>query len=328
MVAYLHRPAMTQTPFTPPFTTEIETTETGIAGPWRTPHNMLAEQTYDDHVSIHDDATAQKMGFKGGAVEGPTHFSQTTPLGVRLFGPEFFEKGCLSAHYRSIVYDGEEVQAHAGWPDAGGAMAPLWMVKRDGTETQRGSVSIGDAGVTALYRRLSELAPLGDPVITRDVKVGHRMARQTVRMEPAQDMGALYPFSLNQKLEKITEPSPWYASGDNPFGRAIVPFEMISVLLQYTSREDRLPTKGPALGLFADQEIRLIKGPLFVGETYEVEREVVAITGSKRTESMWVRSDVYHPGGIDLLCSMLLNHAILKDSYAPYAEERAALFPA
>jgi hypothetical protein len=324
MAAYLHRPAMTQTPFA----TEIETTETGIAGPWRTPRNMLAEQTYDDHVSIHDDATAQKMGFKGGAVEGPTHFSQTTPLGVRLFGPEFFEGGCLSAHYRSIVYDGEEVRAFAEWPAAGSSMAAMWMVKRDGTETQRGTVSIGDAGATALDRRLSELAPLADPVILRDVHVGYRTGRQTVRMAPDQNMGALYPFSLNQKLEKITEPSAWYASGDNPFGRAIIPFEMISVLLQYTSREDRMPSRGPALGLFADQEIRLIKGPLFVGETYEVEREVVAITGSRRTESMWVRSDVFHPGEKKIIASMLLNHAILKDSYAPYAEERAALYPA
>ena len=103
---------------------------------------------------------------------------------------------------------------------------------------------------------------------------------------------------------------------------------MISVLLQYTSREDRLPSKGPALGLFADQEIRLIEGPLFVGETYEVEREVVAVTGSRRTESMWVRSDVFRPGENKAIASMLLNHAILKESYAPYAEERAALYPA
>ena len=46
---------------------------------------MLAEQTYDDHVSIHDDATAQKLGFKGGTIEGPTHFSQFAPLGDRLW---------------------------------------------------------------------------------------------------------------------------------------------------------------------------------------------------------------------------------------------------
>src|SRR4051812_32039276 len=73
---YLHRSGMTQTPFSTP----TEPTPEGIAGPWRTPRNMLVHQEYDDHASIHDDATAQKMGFKGGAVEGPTHFSQLTPL--------------------------------------------------------------------------------------------------------------------------------------------------------------------------------------------------------------------------------------------------------
>ena len=30
--------------------------------------------------------------------------------------------------------------------------------------------------------------------------------------------------------------------------------------------------KGPAVGLFADQEIRMIEGPLFVGEEYVIRR--------------------------------------------------------
>ena len=94
-----------------PFSTPIETVDGAIAGPWRGPRNMLTEQTYDAHASLHDDATAQKLGFKGGAVEGPTHFSQFAPLGVALFGVRFLQEGCLSAHYRSIVYDGEEVRA-------------------------------------------------------------------------------------------------------------------------------------------------------------------------------------------------------------------------
>jgi hypothetical protein len=165
-------------------------------------------------------------------------------------------------------------------------------------------------------------------VILRDVRLGARTGRQRVRMDPDQNMGDLYPFSLSEKLAKITEPSDWYAGADNPWGRPIVPFEMISVLLQYTSREDRMPTKGPAVGLFADQEIRIIDGPLFVGEDYEVEREVVFLSGSRRTESLWMRNDVFRPGGSEVIASMLLNHAILKDSYAPYAQERAALYPA
>jgi len=60
------------------------------------------------------------------------------------------------------------------------------------------------------------------------------------------------------------------------------------VLFQYRSKDDPLPAKGPAVGLFADQEIRLVKGPLFVDEEYEVEREVVALSGSRRTESAWM----------------------------------------
>jgi hypothetical protein len=61
--------------------------------------------------------------------------------------------------------------------------------------------------------------------------------------------------------------------------------EMLSVLFQYKSKQDRLPSKGPAVGLFADQEIRLLRGPLFVGWEYELEREVVALSGSRRTEA-------------------------------------------
>ena len=71
--------------------------------------------------------------------------------------------------------------------------------------------------------------------------------------------------------------------------------EMLSVLFQYRAREDRLPVRGPAVGLFADQEIRLMRGPLFAGENYVTEREVVALSGSRRTESMWVRTTVFAP---------------------------------
>ena len=49
------------------------------------------------------------------------------------------------------------------------------------------------------------------------------------------------------------------------------------MLFQYRAREDRLPIRGPAVGLFADQEIRLMRGPLFAGESYVTEREVVAL---------------------------------------------------
>ena len=80
------------------------------------------------------------------------------------------------------------------------------------------------------------------------------------------------------------------------------------------------------MGLFADQEIRLTKGPLYVGEAYEIDREIVFLSGSRRTESLWVKTRVYAPGQTEVLATMLLNSATMKESYAPYAEEYAALY--
>jgi hypothetical protein len=202
------------------------------------------------------------------------------------------------------------------------------MVKRDGTEVLRGTASVGEPhAATALEARLTELKPLADPVILRDVKVAQTSKRQTVRMAFDQNMGDLYPFSLRQKLAVITENSPYYSGADNPWGKAIIPMEMLSVLFQYRSKDDPLPAKGPAVGLFADQEIRLIKGPLFVDEEYEIEREVVALSGSRRTESAWIKTRVFGKTGA-VVATMLLNMATLKDSYAPYEMEYRQLYGA
>ena len=174
--------------------------------------------------------------------------------------------------------------------------------------------------------RMAALRPPGKLLILEDLKVGMTGAKdERVKMDADQNMGALYPFSLNQKLAKITETSPWYSDGaTSPWGRAIIPFEMLSVLFEYSSREAAFPVKGPAVGLFADQEIRVIDGPLFVGEDYVLRREIVALAESKRTESYWVRTRVFDAKGEKQVAQMLLNHASLKHSYAGYADAAQA----
>jgi hypothetical protein len=309
------------------FDTIITETTDSLTGPWRRPHQMLHAQVYDSHASIHDDATAQKLGFQGGTIEGPTHFSQFAPLCERAWGTAWFETGSISAHYRNPAFEGEEVQAMLARPAPGQKQCAIQMVKRDGTEVLRGTASVGTEGlVTALDQRLTELKPLADPVILRDVQVGMKTRRQTARMDFDRSMGDLYPFSLAEKLKVITEPSPWYRNGSvSPWGRPIIPMEMLSVLFQYRSKDDRLPIRGPAVGLFADQEIRLSRGPLFAGEDYQTEREVVALSGSRRTESLWVRTTVFASDGL-AVATMLLNLASIKDSYASYRQEHARLY--
>src|ERR1700724_459217 len=188
------------------FETIITETPDFLVGPCRQPHQMLNAQVYDSHASIHDDATAQKLGFQGGTIEGPTHFSQFAPLCERLWGRAWFETGCISAHYRNPSFEGEEVQAILAKPEPGQMQSAIQMVKRDGTEVLRGTASVGHGGpATALDQRLTELKPLADPVILHDVKVGMKTARQTVRMDFDQHMGDLYPFSLADKLKDITQ---------------------------------------------------------------------------------------------------------------------------
>jgi hypothetical protein len=298
-------------------------TPLAIAGPLRHPRQMLGDQEYGGHASIHDDAMAEKLGFRAGPIEGPTHFSLFPPLLEKIWGRAWHEQGCISSHYLNMVVEGEAVRAFAEIPAEGATMTRVWAEKADGTPVLEASASLGrDAGPTLLEQRMAGLRPPGKLLILEDLKVGMTGARdEVVRMDPDQHMGALYPFSLNEKLAAITETSPWYSdAAASPWGRAIIPLEMISVLAEYSSRQAEFPVKGPAVGLFADQEIRLIDGPLFVGEDYVLRREIVALAESKRTESYWVRTRIFDSAGTRQVAEMLLNHATLKHSYAGYAE--------
>ena len=297
-----------------------------LRGPLRAPKQMLADQEYGGHVSIHDDSMAEKLGFRAGPIEGPTHFSLFPPLMAHIWGQAWFETGCISSHYLNMVVEGEETRAYAEIPPAGSAETRVWAEKADGTPVLEASAHISP-GETLLDKRMAKLRPPEKLVILADMHVGLRGAEdEIIRMDADQHLGALYPFSLNQKLAKITETSPWYSdAAASPWCRAIMPLEMVSVLAEYSNRKARFPVKGPAVGLYADQEIRMIKGPLFVGQDYLVRREIVALSESARTESYWVRSRIFDVTGKDQVAEVLLNHATLKHSYAGYEAEWARL---
>jgi len=298
-----------------------------LCGPLRKPRQMLADQEYNGHTSIHDDSMAEKLGFRAGPIEGPTHFSQFTPLLAEIWGQAWFERGCFSAHFQNMVVEGEQVRAFVEGPASGATRVRAWAEKADGTTVLEASASLGpDDGDSLLDQRMAKLRAPERLVILSDLHVGMTGAEdEPVRMDADQQMGNLYPFSLNQKLERITENSPWYSDASaTPWGRAIIPLEMVSVLAEYSSKLADFPVKQPVIGLFADQEIRMIDGPLFVGEDYLIRREIAALSESKRTESYWVRTRIYDAGGETLKAEMLLNHAALKHSYANYEAEASA----
>jgi hypothetical protein len=305
-----------------------------LCGPLRSPRQMLADQTYDGHKSIHDDAMAENLGLRAGPIEGPTHFSQFDPLLYRLFGRAWFETGCISAHYQTMVVEGEEVRAFVELPATPQARyVRIHAEKKDGTPVLVGSASVGDTATLPpheLEQRIAKLRPPTGLVINRDLTVGQRGAAvEKIRMGFDDHMGDHYPFTLADKLKVITEPCAWYTAehgAASPWGRPIIPTEMISVLLGSTIAEAGLSGRKPAVGLFAGQQIRLIQGPLFVDQPYELEREIVALSESARTESVWIKTRVYEASAArPLVAEMILNGAVMKASYPHYEEEARAI---
>ena len=287
-----------------------------LTGPWRSPRQLLADQTYDGHASVHDDATAAALGLRGAPIEGPTHFSQFDPLAYGLWGRRWFESGCLSAHFRNMVVEGDEVQAEL--TGEGPEQARIGAVTREGTPVLTGTASIGAGTATELDRRLARAAKVGELTILDRLEVGMRSDVEDVAMERSEPNGPLYPFSLADKLAVITEPSPWYTaeSGEaSPWGRPVLPLEMVAVLALRT--EHGFPVRTPSVGLFLDLEIRLVQGPVFVGERYDLRREIVALGRSRRTESYWLRSEIIERERGVSVATVLLHHGVFIDSYTP-----------
>ena len=293
-------------------------TEIRLTGPYRRPAQMLADQEYDGHASVHDDATAAAMGLTGAPIEAPTHFSQFDPLAFQVWGPDWFERGCISCHFRTMVVEPEEVQASLTTTSA--TTARIEAHKADGTPVLTGTASVGpDYGETELERRLASMGDPGELFIVDRLEVGARSDGEVVSVDRESSNGGGYPFSLAQKLERITEPHPWYTEGHgqaSPWGRAVLPMEMISVLAHKSG--PGWPVRSPVLGLFLDMEVRLVAGPVFVGQEYSLARELVGLSQSRRTESYWTRTTVTDPGSDATVAEVLLHSGVFKDSYPGY----------
>ena len=297
-------------------------TEVTLTGPFRRPAQMLADQEYDGHASVHDEETAASMGLAGAPIEAPTHFSQFDPLAFLVWGRDWFERGCISSHFRTMVVEPEEVQASLTVTTEAGAR--IHAAKADGTPVLSGTASIGPSyGETELERRLASLGDPGKLFIIDRLELGARQDGEIEWVDHEGTNGHGYPFSLDQKLERITEPHTWYTKDGghkSPWGRAVLPMEMISVLAHKSG--PNWPVRSPVLGLFLDMEVRLLSGPVFVGQKYSLSRELVGLSQSRRTESYWTRTTIAEADSGVKVAEVLLHSGVFKESYPSYPAER------
>ena len=285
---------------------------------------MLAAQEYGGHASIHDQGTADELGLAGAPIEAPTHFSQFDPLAGLAWGPAWFEHGCISGHFTTMVVEGEEVQASLTID--GGSRARISAIKADAAVVLSGTASIGpDHGETELEARRARQRPPSELFIIDQLEIGMRRESGDVAVDHTTGNGPLYPFSLDEKLARITEPHPWYTADGgrrSPWGRAVLPMEMISVLAHKVGVG--WPLRSPALGLFLDLEVRLLDGPVFVDQPYRVASEIVGLGESRRTESYWTRTTLTDVESDRPVADVLLHSGMFKESYPGYPADRLA----
>ncbi|MET0113902.1 MAG: hypothetical protein ABWU13_16170, partial [Limnospira maxima] len=129
------------TAFDTPVSVETTGGEVVLTGPWRSPAQMLADQVVDGHASVHDDSEAAALGLTGAPIEGPTHFSQFDPLAAHRWGRAWFERGCISSHFRTMVVEGERVRATLRLDEAAATFGRIDATKEDGSPVLTGTAS-------------------------------------------------------------------------------------------------------------------------------------------------------------------------------------------
>ena len=267
-------------------TTEIELRENHVlAGPLRRSVNNARNVA----GSIHDDATATKLGFRGGTVAGSIHLELFPPLLLEGFGKRWFERGTLSMYFLNATTDREAVRAFMKQPDrdASDAQVEVWVERDDGMKVAEGTASVGaPSEPSALLRRPLDRFDTGELRILKGLKRGDRFEEcDVVLSRDAQDA----------RMQVITEPLEWYTK-PSPWGAPVVtPAAMVQLLYQKPIATLR-GKLGTAVGLFGAIELRNIAGPVAVDRKYRATGNVVALGQSPKTEYMWFETAIDDQG--------------------------------
>jgi acyl dehydratase len=109
--------------------------------------NVHARTDRTDEANIHDDATAQKLGFQRGFVAGGQSIAWMSRALVHFFGATYFRTGRFEATYVSPVFDGDAITVKGlvreRQPEGTGVrlVCDIWLEREDGTRAVVGTAS-------------------------------------------------------------------------------------------------------------------------------------------------------------------------------------------
>jgi len=235
-------------------------------GEFRQPRNSAAEAK----GSIHDDATASKLGFKGGTVAGSIHMDQFVPGLLEIYGERWLETGTISLYFTQATVDAESVRATIE-PDDG--RAHLTMHNELGAQICEGTASLDHDPRSELAKRFETQTPSepNDLRILRAMAIGEEHCDLPVRIEPE---------GLAKYLERITEVIPAYREG-------VLPPAQVVHMAHMTRKAVLAKAAQPSVGLFGALEIEQFAGPLKAGVDYLARSKVLKFSESPKTENVW-----------------------------------------
>jgi hypothetical protein len=271
-----------------------------LIGPYRAPRNLAANQ----RGSIHDDATAQNLGFRGGTVAGSIHMEQFPPILLRAFDQRWFERGTLSCYFRNATVDGERVRTLVQAPTTSSdAQVNIWMERDDGMRVLDGTASVGNsAEETAVQRAMRERPSGGDLRILSHLSVGQQFDPVPTRVTERES---------RPRLDAITERLPWY-DGKSPWGGPILNPGLAVHAMVAVQQRFRLNVR--AVGLYGAIEVRHINGPIFLERDYEAAGSVLGLGESPKSEYIWYESRLREPGSAKDVASMIMMLRFMKAS--------------
>ena len=284
-----------------------------LAGPVRNPRNLSAGVV----GSIHDDATATALGFRGGTVAGSIHMDQFPPLALRAFGNRWFTDGSLSLYFRHATTDSEPVRAFVEAPSrAHDVQTRAWAATTDDVLVAEGTAGSGAPVEPSALRsrdlrpvdpaQLRILAGLHPGVILGDLTIAPDGERQRKRI--AQDA--------------MTEPLDWY-TGPSPWGGPIAAPSTVVDLLYRRLLDGARESMGDHVGLFGAIEIRFRSAPVFTDSRYRVTGEVVALSQTPKTEVLWFDSRALDADGT-VVADMRMMLRQLKQSSPRYQADEVS----
>lgn len=269
--------------------------------------------SHDGEGSIHNDETAEKLGFRGGTVAGDVHMNQFPPLLVEIFGNEWFERGSLSLNYKNATVDLEKVQVFAEPLADGAKQTKVWMEREDGLLVCTGTAGLDDHNETELRRKDFRPCEASELRILNQLHAGFDLG--TYQVEATTDK-QFYRFDNNL----VSNPLDWYRDKEaSPWEDVIAAPCTILEHLYGKPVEVLIANSKDNVGLFGAIEINQVNGPLLLNQTYTVKGEVVCVGQSPQTEYVWYESKAYRDDGTHV-ATLLMQSRVMKASSPLYSE--------